>query len=410
MKVLFAGTPGVRKSVALENLRIAIEKLDPRERVFITQNLPGDPERVPVLDHLLYRRDPITFLQQPEEAQKRRWRETFAQLRHRFDGAEKEHHFLGVHLTYRFEQTPSCVVSFADLADWRPNCIVTLIDDAYCVRQRIHNGGYTSFTLAELILWRAEEVLIGDLLARVINPKDPPPNYVVSVKHPADMLARLLLRRQQTARVYLSHDISDARKEERHRRAIDRFRTQLRKKDNCAVFEPLTIDELPPILGIPATFHPGASRRYDPYDIRHRWPTLDPSRVLAPDDDLRAHYPLQIPCRELSDVRLAINAQVERRDIRLVNQSHYLLVYRPTLTRDAKLGSGVLAEVRHARDTGCPIIWYFKKGDPIPTSPFVPKSSADNPNFIHEATETKLWEKLETLHESLDPTRDHFLR
>ena len=412
MKILFAGTPGLRKSVALRNLCLAIKQLIPEERVF-TQN-PSDPSSIPVLDHLLYDVEPITFLQQSQERQKQQWMKAFESVRKSFKGSERDHHFLGIHFTYRFEQVPSCVVSLAKLIEWKPDRIVTFIDDAYDVRERIHKGGYTSFTLAELVMWRVEEIMVGDLLARLINPDHPPPNYVVAIKHPAMMLARLLLRPRQTARIYLSHDISDARKSKQYRHVIDSFRTEIRKQENCAVFEPLTIDELPPVLPfLQARKKPKrkAFTYYDPSRIKDRWPTLDPADVLASDEDLHEEYPLKIPMQELKDAAKAIDAQVSRRDIRLVEQSHYLLVYRPTITGDPRLGTGVVSEVRHAWAIGRPILWYIKRGkDPLPKSPFVPKNPADNPRFIYESSERKLWEKVNQLHQDINPECDHFLR
>jgi hypothetical protein len=309
MKVLFAGTAGLKKSLALNNLRSAIEELYTGERVF-TQTRGDAREQVPVLEDALYGPSPIAFLQLPVETQKAKWRETLQEIRRQFDGAQREHHFLGVHLTFRFQQVPSCIASFADLIAWKPDCIITFIDDAYCVRQRIHNGGYTSFTLAELILWRAEEILVGDLLARVINPARPPPNYVVAVKHPCKMLARLLLSRDGVARIYLSHNITEARKEARFRGIIDRFRKKLRQQTNCSVFEPLAIEEKPPLLRIPHRVRVTDILPYDPSELDDRWPVLNPRAVLSSDADLINQYPLQIPLQELKDVQTAIDSQV----------------------------------------------------------------------------------------------------
>jgi hypothetical protein len=407
LKVLFAGTPGVGKRVALENLLHAIQTSFPRERPVFTVREPDGTSRVPVLDHFLYGQHPLTFLQLAQESQRQKWREEFARLRSQFRTAPTDHHFLGVHLTFRFEQIPSCVVSFKDLIDWKPDCIVTFIDDVYCVRARIHKGEYTAFTLPELTLWRAEEILVGDLLAQVINPISPPPNYVVAVKHPAEMLARLLMQ-PQTARIYISHVISEARKDDRSREVIDEFRKRLRKQQNCAVFEPLTIDELPPLLSIPRTSGLRGNFRYDASNPKHRWPFLDPTGALANDEDLRPRYPLLIPYHELKDARRAIEAQITRRDIRLVDQSHCLIIYRPTLTGDRILSAGVHAEMSHALDTGRRIIWYLKKGeDPPLGSPFLPKSTGDNPDFIYERDEGKLWARIaEVNHKGLD----NFLR
>jgi len=192
---------------------------------------------------MLYGHDAATFLKEPEERRKDKWRKAFEEVLKQFEGAREEHHFLGLHFIYRYEQIPSCIADFSQLVAWKPDCIVTFIDDAYCVRERIHRGGYTSFTLSELVLWRAEEILVGDLLARIINPTKPIPHFVIAVKHPAEMLARLLLRPNEIVRVYTSYPISDTRNKKPLRIIIDVFRQKMREQKHCMVFDPLTIDD-----------------------------------------------------------------------------------------------------------------------------------------------------------------------
>jgi hypothetical protein len=416
MKALFAGTPGVRKSLALENLRAAARKLVPEERI-LTLDAGGGAREVPVLEKLIYGSNPIPFLKQSQQTQKQQWRETFTRVRAEFDRAQHDNHFLGLHFTYRYQRIPFCAADFRMLVDWKPERIITFIDDAYFVRERIHRGGYKSFTLSELVLWRAEEMLIGDLLARTINPDQPPPNFLVSVKHPAEMLAKLLFKQPsngnqvENARVYLSYSITDTRNNERFRKIIDSFRERMHKT-SCAAFDPLTIDELPPVLRVPTKKN--KVYRYDASNPQHRWPILNPKKVLGADDDL--HYPISFPFDELRDVREAIDAQVRARDIRLVDQAHFLVVYRPTFVGPGgnpspKLGSGVQGEVDYAAATGCPTVWYIKKGaDPLPASPFVPKNPGDDPDFVVEPTEERFWARIETLQKDIKRSRDHFLR
>lgn len=135
MKILFAGTPGVRKSLALETLRRTARVLFPDERIFVLKQ-PNQqlPPAIPLLEHLLYKRNPIPFLKQSQRSQKDQWREAFDRIRDHFERAQTEHHFLGLHFTYRYQQIPACVVDFKRLIDWKPDCMITFIDDAYCVR------------------------------------------------------------------------------------------------------------------------------------------------------------------------------------------------------------------------------------------------------------------------------------
>ena len=411
MKVLFCGTPGVQKKLALKNLSEAVERLSPKERIFTWRRPRG--WTIPVMEDLLYPSgSPIAFLKQSQKSQKDQWREKFAKILNDFEHAQTDHHFLGVHFSFRYEQIPMCPADLGMLIDWKPDCIVTFIDDAYCVRQRVHAGGYRSFTLMELVQWRAEETLIGDLLARIVAPKSPIPNFVVAVKHPADMLAKLILR-PEIARVYMSYCISETRTDVVRRAAIDSFRHQMNQQAACAAFDPLTIDELPP-MGRGASHSSTESFSYDAREVDVRWPPLDPNLALALDD---LTYPIHIPRQELKDVRDAIDAQVKNRDVRLVDQAHFLVVYRPTLVRkpdgspNPKLSSGVQGEVDHAAATRCPIVWYVKKGeDPLPESPFVDKKPESNPDLFYEEDEKRFWERIASLYKSVDRERDYFLK
>ena len=108
---------------------------------------------------------------------------------------------------------------------------------------------------------------------------------------------------------------------------------------------------------------------------------------------------------------------MKNRDVRLVDQAHFLVVYRPTFVRtrdglpNSKLSSGVQGEVDHAAATRCPVIWYVKKGeDPLPESPFVDKKPDSNPDMFYDADETRFWKRISELHTCQDKERDAFLR
>ena len=341
------------------------------------------------------------------------WRDKFERIRQEFNHAGTEHHFLGLHFTFRYEQIPICPADFEMLIDWRPDCIVTFIDDAYCVRERIHSGGYKSFSLMELVQWRAEEALIGDILARLVNPKSPIPNYIVSVKHPSTMLARLLLGRN-VARIYMSYRITETRNHASQRDLIDGFRRLMHAQQNCVAFDPLTIDELPPLNPSLEQNLGDGPLLYDAQNTVLRWPALDPPNALTMDD---LSYPIKVPLEEIRDVREAVDAQVKNRDIRLVDQAHFLVVYRPTFAptpdspKNPKLSSGVQGEVDYAAATCCPVIWYVKKGhDPLPDSPFADKRPGSDPKMFYEEDDTRFWQYVAQLQKSADRERDYFLR
>ena len=389
MKVLFAGTPGVNKSVALERLRKACEELYSEQRIYT-----DEAGAIPILDKRLYGAKAHTFLKKRESLQKTDWRGKFKQVLQEFEGAKREHHFLGLHMALRYRQVPSCVVSFDDLVEWKPDCVVTFIDDVYAVRHRVHKRGHDAFTLAELLLWRVEELLIADILSRILKV----PNYFVAVKHPARMLAKVLLGKE-TRRIYLSHEISDIRNNKTQRAVIDRVCKRLRRLPGCAVFEPLMIDELPLVK----------RRGFDPRNAEHRWPTLEPEKAMVSDSDLPRKFK-QIPRDEVEEAERAINSHIDTRDVRLVRQSEALIVYRPTMSGGRTYTSGVRREIDEAK-SGQRVFTYIKKGvDGELRSPMEMQASGEDPDFFYERSETNFWKRVEKfVKESRDRDFDRFL-
>jgi hypothetical protein len=483
MKVLFTGTAGIQKSRVLTNLQKAFWELQqsantPKKDFLRTPifTLPKE-SHAPILDHKLYKGNITQFLAQSQRDQRRLWREAFDEINKEFAGARREHHFLGVHLTFRFEEMLWSPVDMDRLVRWAPHLVITLIDDAYCVRQRVHDGGYKAFTLSELVGWRYEENSAADHLCRLINPKKPPPNYILSVKQSALTLLRLLLKHKQTVRLYLSYNISLTRRAEETRQATNNFRRKMHNEmTHCAAFDPLAIDELP-IISQPVETHleslpevipgpddkgeykfPPSVKKHVNYDSakklltykrlmsrterdilkglaedpaykvaidklfepdppflefnpatnpNHRWPLLDPESALLPDNDLHNKYPAKIPYYELRNVSNALHGQVKNRDFRLIDQAHYLVIYRPTITGDPRLSEGVEAEYLYAKASGCPIVWYVNKAeDPPPESPFT-KDFGNEPNYIYEPNEEPFWTAIKKL--KPDPKRDSFL-
>ncbi len=399
MKVLFAGTPGVCKSSVLRRLELECKRRYPDRRIFTA-----------ILDRRLYTNQPIAFLKRPSYIQKEAWRSAFNKLRQEFYDSKADHCFLGIHCTYRFDQIPRCNLDFSALCTWRPDCIVTLIDDVYCVRDRIHRGRHTSFSIAELVQWRAEELLVGDLLARAIDSANPPPNYVIAVKHPVAMLAELLFGQVPPLRVYTSYSITDTRNNRHQRKIIDYFRQKISKRSSLVVFDPLTIDELPPLIRAARSRKKQKTISYHVSRADDRWPIAQ-TKALASDRDVQSKQVLRVPLPEAQYARGAVDAQVADRDYRLIDQSHAVVVFRPTLGGRRALSQGVHAEVEYASHVGRPIVWYFKRGeDSIPESPFIQGDPGSDPNIVFDRDERLVWTQLSEIRESLPRDGDHFLR
>jgi len=428
MNVLFISTPGIRRRHAFNAVLNAAISAYPRETIFTVPWEDGGAsvasEGIPIIEDRLYSHNPATLLEKSAFLQRQEWHRAFQEIQKEFRASRCKHFFLGAHLLYRYGRVPSVAADLRQLAQWRPDCIVTLTDDIYCVRERVHQGGHTAFTFQELLLWRLEELLLGDVLARLVSSKTPPPNYLISVRHPVRNFVRLIFAHGKEAkgadrrcgRVYLSFNISDTRHTDSGRNEIDAFRRKFFSYEDLFVFDPLMIDELPPVYQVTGRSSPPPSSPhidYDPREPRWRWPWLGGDfSPIVDDSDLHSRYPLKIPVDELRSAAETIDTQVSNRDIRLVDQAHYLALWRPTMTREASVSAGVRGEMEFARDRGVRMLTYVKKGaDQLPGSSFLKYLNPhQNPDVKFEEDDDEFWRHIEEIRlQKPDLSRDHFL-
>ncbi len=280
-----------------------------------------------------------------------------------------------------------CPAFLNQIAAWGPDLVITLIDDIYAVKRRAQAKGYP-FTFQQLYDWRTIELTFADQVGLLASEKrgmcvDSPENnraftdsIVLSVNSPIRTVARLITE-PRTKRVYASFPITSTRGCADQKTAINRFRRQL--YDRFVVFDPVGIDELP-LLETSAghegicKFHPelmpdgapkacGAarwdSRFSDATAENGLQPLLPPQASLRLQDGTDApFYPVEFPEHELSALKYGdvsrsettVHDQLTARDLRLVEQSDFVVAYRPWW--DGDLSGGVRAEIVHARE-GC---------------------------------------------------------
>ena len=172
------------------------------------------------------------------------------------------HIFLTMHLSY-FKNgeffpplMPHLFSPMLDkLAGARMN-IVTLIDDAFTIRKRIHGRDEdmhpgTALRLREIMAWRSQEALCAEgLKIHMSNvtevDKEPVRSYLVSVRHPHATFESLVFN-GDSSRAYLSYPISSTRGSPDAVGEINGFREEVHRmgrEAGTAVFDPVTIDEL----------------------------------------------------------------------------------------------------------------------------------------------------------------------
>ena len=247
----------------------------------------------------------------------------------------------------------------------RPDYFVTLIDDAHYVKQRVQSHGTHDFRLRDLIKWRNMEMETADTVAAHAIPSEVldqdtslfpyERSPIFAIRHPTKMLCQYLTK-PKIPRVYASFPISQPRKlgsdvmEE-----INRFKQKL--EEHFTVFDPSTIDELP----IQAAFkNLDGDASELPLTSDDHWPShhciedvlceTDRTDVLLNIDDVREI------AREVPDQKSELRDHVQRRDYRLIDQSDFVAIYRPTYGGREDYSGGTYHEAVYANQTGKPIL------------------------------------------------------
>ena len=191
--------------------------------------------------------------------------------------------------------------------------------------------------LAEVALWRDFEVALTRMLAEY----EGAPFYLLARRDPAEGLARLT-RRPPARSAYLSYPIT-AILQSGSTELIDgarRLAARLRDEAGLAVFDPLSIEDLPQ------------------------------TKAGAPPDEAR---------EEDESGKPSISAEMEREaepylvshtvatDLQLIDQADMVVVYYPT----DKVSPGVFTEMSHARDRRKPLYLCEFPGAPEHVSPFL---------------------------------------
>jgi len=338
MRVIFTGQTGINcDSEVLKNLGLFCKKMnDPIEGL----KLYSLNEELESLDI-----DMISFLDsQNPKTQADIWKKAFNQILSKLKDEDPKHAFLSIHhIFYRYSSFFS-PVEWDLIKEFQPDIFITLIDDLYSIWKRIKSRNEESpseshFCLRELSSWRSAEILMTDLLAKSLSSsKKIIRNYVVAVKHPAQMLHGLIFKPEKLI-VYTAFPITSTRKVPEKVDEINSFRMKLHEK--FIVFDPITIDE--DILRILLEKQPPKRKETLLVGEKDRWP-IPHGWSLCKDVD----YPIELEANDALEVVQDLKDHIMLRDYRLIEQADCLAGYRPYYERQRSLG--VFAEMTYARD------------------------------------------------------------
>ncbi|HTV47087.1 MAG TPA: hypothetical protein VMG59_01455, partial [Phycisphaerae bacterium] len=232
------------------------------------------------------------------------------------------------HATFRWKHGLFAAFDFDQLALFKADMYVTLLDNIEAVHQRLTRDHAVEHSLKDLMVWREEEILATDLLSRA-NPDYPGTFFVLSRgrnSSTAETLFRLLLR-PRMRKVYPSFPMSHVMEMPDIQAQINDFRKQMTER--FITFDPADVDE---------------KQLYD--------------RAVAAAADGRQKFAAQVNGKEIEllvpemlSIGSDINGQIYARDFLMVRQSDMIVSYIPELPGGRPgLSSGVERELQHAHD------------------------------------------------------------
>ena len=352
MRVIVIGTTGVNMRALAASLH-SFHQVQGREKLglyFVEDELKKEVDWVNFLDSDDY------FWQE------RVWREAVASVVGRAEEEAAEHALLFMNLPYFRKSRFFPAVDIAVLRAFKPDMLLTLIEEAHVIWRRIQIREEREKTGARLRLkdvfaWRTASILIGDTVARALGV----PNVVVAVKHPVRTIYGIALQGAKP-RFYLSFPITFVRDDPEARREIDKFRAAMHER--FYAFDPLTMDER--VLKT-------ARRRGDARVVEagDRW--LLPDGVRPAVEDEPELYPIEIPADQVEEVLADIDNLIKFKDFRYILQSNAVAVYRPFMRR--LFHRGVFSEIMYATNTAHKRLFiYWPPEDKVPgmNSPFDP--------------------------------------
>ncbi len=340
MRMLFTGQVGLDKQAYLE-------------QVLTIAKAQGETIKVFHVGDLMYKEAPdvqpgrILDLPLSRLAGLRRavFRDILAEA-HRYPNV-----IINTHATFRWKHGLFAAFDFDQLNAFAADLYVTLLDNVETVHQRLLRDHNLDHDLKDLMVWREEEILATEILARV-NPAHPGKFFVLSrgrQQPTCETLFRLLLR-PRMRRVYPSFPMSHVADMPAVLAEINDFRQRIGR--HFITFDPADVDEK-------ALHDQALAAAADGHSIIHIQGT-DPLLSLKTQDVL--------------SIGGDINGQIYARDFMMVRQSDLIISYIPELP-DGKpaLSSGVERELQHAHDHAREVyvIWKPK----VAPSPFVTQTA-----------------------------------
>ncbi|MCP3905492.1 MAG: AAA family ATPase [Planctomycetes bacterium] len=283
--------------------------------------------------------------------------------------AEHPNVIVNTHATFRWRHGLFSAFDFDQMETLGPNLFICLVDNIEVVHQRLHYEHDIDASLKDCMVWREEEILVTELVARAMHCQHQ--FYILSRGRHIDTLETCLrlITRNDMRKVYpsfpMSHvvDMPDVLAE------IDAFRSELAK--HFITFDPGDVDEK-------LLLERGIAAAKEGRDWLEVAPHSFGGRANADDVSQR------VPVREILEIAGDVDGQIYMRDFKLIDQSDMIVSLIPELAGgNPGLSSGVERELQHAFEhtKEVYVVWKPKKSP----SPFITETATRIFSSVEEA-------------------------
>lgn len=265
--------------------------------------------------------------------------------------AEKAPNVLvNTHATFRWRHGLFPAFDHDQMVDFNADLYLTLVDNVDAVHERLTREHELAHTLKDILVWREEEILATEVLARIIRGHGC--YYVVArgiERDTAESVYRLLFEPKRR-KVYPSFPMTHVMDLPEVLAEIDAFRETM--AEHFITFDPGDLDEKRLLVEAGEA----TKRGENSFKIKVH------GRMMT------------FAVSEVTNVAGDIDGQIYARDFKLIDQSDSIISYVPEMP-DGKpgLSSGVERELQHAYETTKEVFVIWKPK--VEPSPFVTRTA-----------------------------------
>ena len=250
------------------------------------------------------------------------------------DSVGQENILVNTHATFRWRHGLFAAFDYDQIAKLGIDTFICLVDNIEVVHHRLHADHEIDATLKDCMVWREEEILATELMAKAVEGS----RFFILSRGRHDETVRTLFRllcRPDMKIVYPSFPMSHVMDMPEVLAEIDQFRDAL--AEHFITFDPGDVDEKVLLDRAIAAAKEG-----------HIEGTLDVTPHTF-GGSKAASEPIRVRVREVLDIAGDIDGQIYMRDFKLIDQSDMIVSYVPELPGGVPgLSSGVERELQHA--------------------------------------------------------------